>query len=330
MTGRSLVHRFWVNFDGSYRELVETFEQAFELRFYFMEPLENVNAADVINYGDCNISIKSLKTSPKAVDCYPNMWWNGIERPKDAPNYAIDFNSYVILDTPKTRRQLQVVAQSIPGGEAILTLDNRWVVGARSGSEWVFCENDLLPDVARYKPKDTSSLLTEKLVLNDLVEKFIWEKRSMFDHFLHYPFDKAAGMPFDRVDWRITTTASYDEIASQITKFIRSKWGYSCGFYSDFEEEYCFVRYETEEYWTDFVIQPSTNFNIEGYRLTKPGTLLISARTDFYGDLYIDTIINGEISEMVSSLNLPTDLFRNLYIDGQAPVVKGGLRNGKV
>lgn len=176
MADRILLHRFMVNFEGSFADLVKEFNEAFDPRWYFVERPEDVQPGQKLDFGDCEISLSPLTHNELPIDRYPRLEWNELTPPNNLPNFVIDFYSFVTLDTPKTRRHLREVAKAIPGDDAILTLHNRWVVGVREDHEWNFCDVSLLPHLADYKQVPEELLVSERDRLDDLVDRFTWEK----------------------------------------------------------------------------------------------------------------------------------------------------------
>lgn len=307
---RSLLHRFWVHFDGSYTELIKAFEEAFDPRWYFLDKAENITPDDHINFGDCEISVKKLTNSDKPIDNFPGFSWHGNPQPVKKPNFTIDFLSFVTLDTPKTRKQLREVARSIPGSDAILTWNNQHVVGSRMNDHWSFSDYDGVPDLAIPSSSKPYPDESQRKQLNYLVSQFTYKHRSMFDPYLQMPFNKDAGLPFTRFDWKIHTTKTIEEISLEIVNIAEEQepdiyWEY----FSDFDDEYTTCRLILDNNISEFYVQSSSKFVVPNYDIFEIDTLLLSYLVD--AEIGSPQFHEERISRLVKMI----DPKAQLYID---------------
>jgi hypothetical protein len=320
MVNRDLVHRFWVDYAGTYSELVKEFEEAFENRWYFDKPLEEVTPKDCIEYYDCEISVKNLTWKPKKnedhISYLQTLVWNDLVPPSKEANYAIDFNSYFLSDTPKTRQQLRQVAEKIPGRDAILTIDNKWISGVRTNGIWRWVDEELLPDLVKYNPKPLSTLITEKDKLLEYVIEFSWKHHSMFDATECYPFNTLSIMPFVRMDWKIDFTEEIDKLAEVFTE-VCNRAGLELYIYEDFDEKYLEFRFmpnEKSDLFFTCILQPSELFTIPGANLSENNAFLLSVNTEFYMNKseYKNKQIIEQLDLIIQKSDLPSSLYKEL------------------
>lgn len=306
MTNRGLVHRFWVDYKGGYSELVKEFEEAFENRWVFDAPIEEVTPKNKIFYNDCEISIKRLThKSENHISYLSSLDPIELELPDKEASFAIDFNSFYMLDTPKTRRQLRKVAESIPGGDAILSIDNLWVSGIRKDGVWSWNNEKFLPDLARYKPKE--SIDSRQEYLDDLWNDFTWFKRSMFDPYLIMPFNKMdRGYRSERLDWKIYFDGTLDELYKLFSEQIdSSQEEYKA--YQDFDKSYYeFTIWRKKSFGIEALLQTTENFVLPENILYESNTYMFTYnREQYVGDgMYQNQIIEDYIDELIKHTGL--------------------------
>lgn len=314
--GFNLLHRFWIHYEGTYHELVKDFEEAFDNRWRFNGEIEDVSPNSIISFDNGEISIQfGSDRNPE----YPNYnifestSHSGLEIEYFDINYTIDFRSQYLSDTLKTRRHLKEIANKIPGTNAIFTNANKWIFGQRKNGIWQWADEEDTHQFAMYNTQKATELMDEEDSLEHTFRSFLWEKYSMFDSGLYFPFTRRSGLTFDRLDWQLETDESIENVVELLGKCFPK----NCEIYAvwDLDHEYTTVKIIYDRKWLfRFVVQPSTNFVTPGYELYKPNTLIVSLYAKNFGDE--ESQKNSEILSVIENAikgsGFKATLYKNL------------------
>jgi len=311
--GFNLLHRFWIHYEGTYHELVKDFEEAFDNRWRFNGKIEDVTPDSVIKLENGEISIQfGSDRNPEypKYNIFESTSHSGLDIEYFDINYTIDFRSQYLSDTLKTRRHLKEIANKIPGTNAIFTNANKWIFGQRKNDIWQWADEEDTHQFAMYNTQKATELMDDEDLLEHTFRSFLWEKYSMFDSGLYFPFTRESGLTFDRLDWQIET----DESQENVVELLGKNFPKNCELYAkwDLDHEYTMVDLIEDEKWLfKFIVQPSTNFIIPGLELKKQKTFIVSLAKNYFGK-ELD-YKNKEIVELIEAAILAAGFKAKLY-----------------
>lgn len=308
---RDFSYRFWVNYQGSFSELIEEIIAKTGGLILFSKDPKEVTHKDMARVGECKVSVKTNANhenkSPHFGEhhiMYPMLNWATLSYPKEHTNYIIEFLSYYDFNTVKTRYQMSKLAYMMPGNDAIMSIED-YAVGSRIDGEWNFGEPDEWPAFVQKRwLRDLDVTYRERQLLH-LRDVFRMEETSMFDNGLHTPFNMSGGFEQARCDWKIWTSNSVVEVAVKIAHNFSEDSRYTTRAYPDLSEEYFVVQAWNDQENIELVVQSSDYFVVPGNDIQEEGTVIISMQ---YRDDIQEAVRDAEhnaVVEKVRMLGLP-------------------------